>query len=128
MMKSKLEIYALSVCFAAVVCLIISAGVGGYSIFEIATPELTMTSYEYDKHQTNDAFWKSKSSCSKTDLSETRPSEDELSKQRLEAFSVEIKSEQRSGFQSLIKCLIFIFVSGVTLVIHWKIAKSSRAP
>src|SRR5688572_7908976 len=112
-MKSKLEVYALSVCFAAVVCLIISAGVGGYSIFEITAPELTMTSYEYDKHQTNDAFWKSQSSCSKEDSSEEKPSEEELTKQRLDSFSIEIKKEQRGGFQSLIKCLIFIFVSGV---------------
>ena len=45
-MKSKLEIYALSVCFAAMVCLVISGGIAGYSIFEIMMPELTMRSHK----------------------------------------------------------------------------------
>lgn len=125
-MKSKLEIYALSVCFAAVVCLVISAGIGGYAVFEIVTPELTISSYKYDKYQTNDDYWKSKSSCSKEETNEVRPSEEELTKKRLEALSIEIKAEKRGGFQSLIKCFTFIFVSGLTLLIHWKIAKKSR--
>jgi len=37
-MKSKLEIYALAVCFASIVCLIISIGIAGYSIIEITAP------------------------------------------------------------------------------------------
>ncbi len=126
-MKSKLEIYALSVCFAAVVCIIISAGVAGYSIFSIVTPELTMSAYKYDDFQTNDAYWKSKRSCSKAEKEEVKPSEEELTKQRTEAFAIAISAEKREGFQSLIKCFMFLLVSGITLIFHWKIAKNSRA-
>ena len=126
-MKSKLEIYALSVCFAAVVCIIISAGIAGYSIFSIVTPELTMSAYKYDDFQTNEAYWKSKSSCSKSEKEEVKPSEEELTKQRTEAFAVAISAEKREGSQSLIQCFMFLFVSGITLIIHGKIAKSSRA-
>lgn len=126
-MKSKLELYALSVCFAAVVCLVISAGIAGYAIFEVATPELTMPSYDYDKYQTNEAYWKSKYSCSKDDKSEVKPAEDVLTKQRLEAFAVEVRAEKREGFRTLIRCFMFIVVSSVTLLIHWQIAKKSRA-
>lgn len=126
-MKSKLEIYALSVCFAAVVCLVISAGIAGYAVFEAVTPELTMNSYQYDKYQTNEAFWKSKESCSKSDKPEAKPEEDALTKQRLEAFAVAVKAEKRRGFQSLIRCFMFIVVSSVALLIHWKIAQKSRA-
>ncbi|MDP8287976.1 MAG: hypothetical protein RAP03_15000 [Candidatus Electryonea clarkiae] len=122
-MKSKLEIYALSVCFAAVVGLVISAGVAGYSVFEIIDPELTMISYTYDKYQTNEAYWKSILSCSKT---KDKPNEEELTKKRQEAFVVAVKAEKRGGIQSLIRCLMFILTSGITLLIHWKIAKKSR--
>ena len=126
-MKSKLEIYALSVCFAAVVCIIISAGIAGYSVFSVITPELTMSGYSYDKFQSNEAYWKSKSSCSKEEKSDVKPSEEELTKQRTEAFSVAINAEKREGFQSLIKCFMFLLVSGITLLIHWKIARNARA-
>lgn len=128
-MKSKLEIYALTVCFAAVVCLVVSAGIAGYAAFRIATPELTLSSYNYDKFQTNEAFWKSRGdSCSDEKTTEVRPGEEVLTKQRLEAFSLELKGERREGWQSIIGSLIFILVSGVALLIHWKIAQQARMP
>ena len=55
-MKSKLEMYALAVCFASVVCLVISFGVAGYAVFKIAAPEISMNKYVYDRFQTNEAF------------------------------------------------------------------------
>lgn len=125
-MKSKLEIYALSVCFAAVVCLAISMGIAGYSIFQITAPVLTMNSYKYDKYQTNESYWKSKASCSKEEKAESKPGEEALTKQRIEAFSIEVKGVQREGFQALIQCFMFILVSSIALLIHWKIAQKSR--
>jgi hypothetical protein len=126
-MKSKLEIYALSVCFASVVCLVISTGIAGYALFEIFTPELTMNSYKYDRYQSNEAFLEKRYSCSKEDKETIKPSKDELTKQRLEAFSVEVKAETREGVQSLIRCFMFILVSCITLLIHWRIAQKSGA-
>jgi hypothetical protein len=124
-MKSKVEIYALSVCFAAVVCLIISFGIAGYSIIEIVNPELTMSSYKYDQYQTNEDYRKNMDSCEKEEKTETKIDE-ELTKQRIAAFAVAVKSEKREGFQSLIQCLMFILVSSITLLIHWKIAQRAR--
>jgi len=126
-MKSKLEIYALSVCFAAVVCLVISTGIAGYSVFEIIAPELTMSSYKYDRYQTNEAYWKSITSCSQDEKAEVKPNEEELTKRRQKAFVVAVKAEKREGAQLLIRCLMFILASGITLLIHWKIAQKSRA-
>jgi hypothetical protein len=124
-MKSKLEIYALSVCFAAIVCLIISIGIAGYSIIQIAVPKLTMSSYAYKNYQTNDAYWISKRACADKEKA-TRPKEEELTKQRLAAFALNVEGEQREGLQSLIKCLMFIFVSSIVLLVHWRIAKNAR--
>jgi len=126
-MKSKLEIYALSVCFAAVVCLVISTGIAGYSVFETIAPELTMSSYKYDRYQTNEAYWKSITSCSKDEKAGVKPNEEELTKRRQKAFVVAVKAEKREGAQLLIRCLMFILASGITLLIHWKIAQKSRA-
>jgi hypothetical protein len=123
--RSKLEIYALSVCFASVVCLVISFGIAGYSIVEIFKPELTMSSYSYANYQTNDSYWKYKHSQS-SDEKDPRPSEEALSKQRLEEYSIELKGEERGGFQVLIKSLMFILVGSISLLIHAQIAKKSR--
>lgn len=125
-MKSKLEIYALAVCFAAVVCLVISMGIAGYSILKIAVPKLTMESYAYDRYQTNDAYWNNRPYCGEKEKPKARPGEQELTKQRLDEFAVKINAEQREGLQALIQCLMFIIVSGIILLIHWKIAKKAR--
>src|SRR4030042_3849552 len=111
-MKSKLEIYALAVCFATVVCLVISIGIAGYSVFEIAAPKLTMSSCLYENYQTNDAYWTSQDSCyeKEKEKAKVKPSEEELTKQRLAAFDSAVKREQREGFQSLIRCLMFIII------------------
>ena len=127
-MKSKLEIYALAVCFASVVCLVISFGVAGYAFFEITAPEITMNKYQYDKYQTNMAFAESMRSCSKDDAKKpvVQLSEEAQTKQRHDAYSVELKAEKRGGFQTLIRSFMFILVSGIALIIHWKIAQKSR--
>lgn len=125
-MKPKLETYGLSVCFAMVVSLVISMSIAGYALLEIVTPELTMSSYEYDKYQTNEAYWKSNNSCSNEERSVAKPGNEELTKQRSEAFAKEIESEKREGSQSLMQCFMFILVSGISLCIHWIIARKAR--
>ena len=125
-MKSKVEIYALAVCFASVVCLVISAGIASYSVIGIIAPEITMSSYKYDKYQTNEAYTKSKRSCKKDKEFDSKLSDAEITIKRNESFAIEVNAEKRSGMQSLIKSLMFILVSSLALAIHWKIAKKSR--
>lgn len=126
-MKSKLEIYALAICFASMITLVISLSIAGYGVFRIALPDLTINSYSYDMFQTNDAYWKrNSSSCSKNKEKKERPTEDELTKQRLAAYEIELKGERRDGFQSLIQCSLFIIISSLVLLIHWRIAKRAR--
>ena len=56
MKQSILEIYALAVCFVTLVCFVIALGIGVYDLIEIANPEVTITSWEYDRHQSNETF------------------------------------------------------------------------
>lgn len=124
-MKAKLEIYALSVCFAAVISLVVSLGIGSYSLIKVTAPTLTMSSYSHTKYQTNETYWKT-ISCRSKDCEDKKPIEKELTNQRLDAFRIAQKAESRSGFQTLLKSLLFIFFSSIVLLIHWKLAKSCR--
>jgi len=126
-MKSKLEIYALSVCFAAMICIVISSGVGGYAFVRVLNPELTMNSYQYDQYQTNDAYWARDNYQYADDATlVTRPPEKELTAKRLESFSIAKNSEIREGVQTLTGSLIFLFIGLITLLIHLVVAKKSR--
>jgi hypothetical protein len=126
-MKSKLEIYALCVCFASIVSLVISMGIGSYSLVVIGAPSITMNAYNYDQYQTNDSYWnKNKPRCKENCKSIERPEEETLKTERLNAFKIATNGESRRGFQSLLKCLFFVVFSIITLAIHWKIAKRCR--
>ncbi len=59
MKKSRLELYALAVCFIIVVCFVVAIGVAIYDIVKITAPEFTLSSYEYRRHQNNAEFWRS---------------------------------------------------------------------
>jgi hypothetical protein len=124
-LKSKLEIYALAVCFASVLFLIVSASMAGYALFQIATPDVTMAAYIYDKHQSNDAFMKSRRSCSE-EGAQAKLSDAEITKQRQESYALALNAEKRAGYQALIHSIIFILVAAIALVLHWLIAKSAR--
>ena len=56
MKKSILEIYALAVCFVALLCFVIALGIGVYDLIQITNPEFTLNAYEYERHQSNEAF------------------------------------------------------------------------
>ena len=127
MKKSLLEIYALAVCFATIVCFVISLGVALYSVVEIANPEFTMNSYQYNRYQSNDAYWLSRVEDYRNKEKEMqRPSEDELTKQRTEGYRLAVISEKRDGFQGLTKTAIILLINTVVFLIHWRIARRSR--
>ena len=126
-MRSKLEVYALAVCFAAVVCLVISAGIGGYALIRIIQPGLTLEKWDYEKYQSNDAFWKARQHrTSEEQKGEQRPAEQDLTKSRLESFSRALTIERRRGVQTLMQCTIFFLAGAILLYVHWRIARRAR--
>ncbi len=136
MKKTILEIYALAVCFVSIICFVVCLGVAGYSLVQIAKPDFTMSSRQFEEYQSNDIYWERNGSgryygksgyCSKEDKSNVRPSESDLSKQRTEAFASAKTLEQRDGGQTLVKTLIIILVNALAFLIHWRIARSARA-
>jgi len=125
--KSILEVYALAVCFITIVCFVVSLGVAIYDIIQISNPEFTQNSYEYKRHQNNDEFWKGYlSTYDNKDKEMQRPSEEELTKQRLESYRLSIKSEKRDAFQSLTTASIILIIDIIVFLVHWWIARRAR--
>ena len=131
MKKSILEVYALAVCFFTVACFVVALGIGLYSLVQIANPEFTLDSEQYNRHQTNDAFWNSNPifapSLDGDGKQKARPPESELTKQRLESYELAIKAEKRNGSQSLVKTLIVVLIDIAVFYAHWRIAKRVRS-
>jgi hypothetical protein len=127
--KSILEIYALAVCFLAIVGFVIALGMATYSVVEIAKPEFTIGSWQYLQHQTNDSYWRVCSVgryCNSNEKRNGRPSESELTKDREESFARELSNEQRNGSQTLVKCLVVMIINAVFFVLHWLVARRAR--
>jgi hypothetical protein len=131
MKKTILEIYALSACFVAVVCLVIASGVALYCFVQLAIPQFTMSGATYSQFQTNDAYWASCAPglrhCASGEKSKERPSESELTSGRAAGFATAIDVERRDGAQGLVKSAIFILVSLVVFFFHWQLAKRARS-
>jgi hypothetical protein len=126
MKKSILEIYALAVCFATIVCFVVALGVALYDVIQIANPEFTLSSYEYNRHQSNDAFWNNCSQYDSKDKDKKRPPEDELTKRRMEGYRQAVQSERRNAFQGITMASIIILIDIVFFVVHWRIARRAR--
>lgn len=127
MKKSLLEIYALAVCFTTIVCFIIALGFAIYDAIQIATPEFTLSSYEYKRHQNNDEFWKSyHCGYENRERQMQRPSEEILTQQRLESYPLVIKAERRDAFHSLTISTIILIINVVVFLVHWGIARRAR--
>lgn len=128
MKKTILEIYALAVCFATIVCFVVALGVAIYDVVQIANPEFTMNSYEYNRHQSNDAFLMnySRGYPGQEKEKQQRPPEEELTKQRLESYQQAIKSEQRNAVQSLTTSSIILVIDVIFFLVHWQMARRAR--
>ncbi len=125
MKKTILEVYALAVCFGAIICFVITLGIAIYDLIEIAYPEFTLRSYEFTRHQTNEAYWASLRNRSDKPGA-ARPAEEALTKERLESYRWAVVSERRDGVQSLTRCIIILLINSVIFAIHWLIARRAR--
>ena len=127
MKKSLLEIYALAVCFATIVCFVIALGIALYSVVEITNPEFTMNSHIYRQYQSNDAYWQqNRYSYATKEQEGQKPSEAELTKERTESYRLALISEKRDGFQGLTKTGIIILIDIIAFFIHWRMAQRAR--
>lgn len=115
--RTLLEIYALAVCFINVLIGSIAVGVIIYGMVSIVTPELTLSSWEYSRYQSNNNFI------------ENHPetfvgvAQEEITQRRAEAYRIALSSEQRAGKQSIIQFSVVLLVQIILFVVHWRLAK-----
>lgn len=121
MKKTILEIYALAVCFVTVVCAVISFGIGTYDVLEITNPEFTLPAHQFERHQTNEAFF-----TRECNIEIQEKSEDDKTQHRLASYERALKAESRDALQSLVKVLIVLAIDVLVFLIHWRIARHAR--
>ena len=126
MKKSILEIYALAVCFATIVCFVVAFGIALYDVIQISKPEFTLSSHVYNRHQNNDAFWNSCGQYDSKEKDKKRPAENELTKSRMESYQQALQSERRDAFQGITQATIIILIDVLFFVVHWRIARRAR--
>ncbi len=131
MKKSILEIYALAVCFVALVCFVIVLGIGVYDLIQITSPEFTINVYEYERHQSNEAFRGSpgrglRGIAPGIPIEPTERPEEEVTQQREESYQAALRSERRRGVQSLIQIGIILVIDVLVFLPHWLLARRRR--
>ena len=120
MKKSLLEIYSLAVCFVTMICFAVSLGIGIYDVLEMSNPELTLTSYLYQQHQTNEEFTKY------WPKDREKPADQEITKMREKSYEMSLAAEKRDAMQSFIHVLIIMLIDMGIFFVHWKFAKRAR--
>ncbi len=132
MKKSILEIYALSVCFVTLICFVIALGIGIHDLIQIGIPEFTMNPYEYERHQSNQAFGPSpllmnRALAPAVSTEPLESSAEELTEQREKSYQGALRSERRRGLQSLTIVGIVMVIDILVFGVHWIPAKRTRA-
>lgn len=120
MKKSLLEIYALAVCFVMVICFAVALGIGVYDLLKMVNPKMTLKSYAYQCHQTNEAFTRNWSK------DKEKPSKHKITQMREKSYLIALKAEKRDAVQSFIRMLIVFLIDLVIFLIHWRLARKAR--
>ena len=140
MKKTMFEIYALSVCFASLIPILISAVLLVNAMLGVCCPTLKMNSDVYNELSSNDLFWNDylRKKCMK-DYSDIhyngealmkfchsqriKPNNSELDLKRREALAYEEAIQRRSSQQDLLQALIILLLSTLIFGLHWRLLR-----
>ena len=133
MKKTVFEIYSSLVCFVALVCCSVWLGIGLYSLAGVFEPEITLDSWYYQRHQSNQQFQLPFAEPifleppSAIEVNKPGPiekiSDNEISKKRQENYQLVLQSEVRKHQQELIKSLIAVCICLPLFFLHWRFVR-----
>ena len=134
MKKTVFEIYSSLVCFVTIICCSVWLGSGLYSLAGVLKPEITMDSWRYLKHQSNQQFQQPVlgepiflGPTSAVEANKSEPienlSDKEITAKRLAGYQLELQSEIRKNQQELIKSLIAVFICLPLFLVHWRFVR-----
>lgn len=94
--RTPIQIYALVVCFAALLCFVITLGIAIYDVVQIAAPEFTYTPEPYIS--------------------------DALSTPGTPEYETGVQNERKDAAKSLVQASIIMLIDLGVNAFHWKIA------
>ena len=96
--RTPIQVYALVVCFAALICFVITLGIAVYDVVQIAAPEFTYTPEPYIS--------------------------DALSTPGTPEYVNGVQSERKDAAKSLVQTSIILLIDLGVYIAHWKIANA----
>lgn len=126
------EIYALSVCFIAAVVFLFNLSTAGWSLVQAVVPSVSISSSERAKYLSNTAYWEWLQKPSGESLPgvdgrpQQRPSEDILTRERQSSLKEELNMVREDSLREGIPDIIYLIVSAVIYVLHWRMAGKNR--
>ena len=100
--RTPIQIYALVVCFAALLCFVITLGVAMYDVVQIAAPEFTYTPPMYVS--------------------------DALATPGTTEYQAGVENERKNATKSLVQASIILLIDLGVYLSHWKIANFASQP
>lgn len=116
--RSLVQLYALTVCFCSLVCLMVALGVGLYDLIQIASPQFTLPA-GYEISSSNESFvrvWPDRQGLP----------EAELTRARQAALADALAAERRAAQQSGVFVAIILLIDIVVFAIHWRLGRNTK--
>lgn len=121
-----IRIYALAVCFASMMCIAISSGIGLFDVIQVSLPEYTVSAHQY-----GGGFYAAPAPMMIQEngslASPPRLTGEELNRQQAERKTLAIDQERHDAIRSLLQILTILVVSIPLFYVHWRLAKRLEA-
>ncbi|MDA0789641.1 MAG: hypothetical protein O2780_09320 [Proteobacteria bacterium] len=117
-----IRIYALAVCFASMMCIAISSGIGLFDVVQASMPGYTVSAHQYGAG----VYAASARMMIRDDGALVQPprlTEEELKAQQAEYRKLAIEQERHGAIRSLLQILTILVVSIPLFFVHWRLAK-----
>ena len=119
MKRSLLEVYAVAVCFATLLCFVCALGIGLYDVVQISAPEFTVSPYYDQAYQTRAEF-------ERYFPDKKGVSDQEIANLRDAALGEALRVERHSAVQSLVQVLLILSIDAGVFAVHWRMAKRAE--
>lgn len=129
MRRSWFELYTLVICLGSLIGLVATLCGLLYAVLAWSDPELTVGSYSYAEHQTNERFLERnhrRSGQAKDDA--PKPSDEEVTRNRVASYESLLEGNRRFGKLFTIMNGFGVLLSGTLFAIHWRLARKASAP
>jgi hypothetical protein len=117
-MRSLIQLYALAVCFATLMCLVVALGLGTYDVVRIISPAFTVQ---------DSMLWRSDEHFLMYNPDKVGLPPAERAALRENYRQVAIEAERRYAQQRLVFVTIILAIDVVVFALHWSIARRTES-